>query len=189
MHVLRLIEIRFMQMFAVLTTLLVAMTPMAVAMSWARESLNPSAITLLVLWFVVSVIGALVASTAFWEGGYRDDQPYGEAVASMLPYVPKLLRPLLSLWWLTHFACCVGMAIILHSLAFDAAVEPAEDFGNLVGMSLLTLGTTYAGMLFLVLSLAVWQNSSAVRCVWRYRVAIDICIALLVPMISLLMRN
>lgn len=96
-----------------------------------------------------------------------------------LPRIPRLLVPLLSLWWLAH----VGIGL-LFSVLVDAGMDQTRNHVHVVFRYLMCQAFgfpfTFACNVYLILAIAAWgPRTSVLETVWRYRLLIDFAIQFL----------
>lgn len=104
-------------------------------------------------------------------------RPLALLVADRVRGVPVLLRPIVGLWWLGHFA---GGALIGHwASRMFAGVLNNPGFGFLVVVPLaLQFALLFAVNLYLVMAVAVVSRDRRPHeFVWRWRLAIDVLVS------------
>lgn len=107
---------------------------------------------------------------AFEEGDGGDRKPYAYEVARRQKVLPVLLRPLVALWWLGHFAFGVAGALYTHTLSFEG--EPVVVW---ILSFLMVTSYGFAANGYLMLGVCALTRSERVReRVWRMRGLIDI---------------
>jgi hypothetical protein len=186
MGILRSVETRFMQVFTFIMIAIVGTAPVAVLLMQPDAPAGPVRFGFVAVWFAAAVAAGFVSGAAIIEGAYRSETPYGVAVADMLPRVPRVLKPFLTLWWLTHFVVCVFAAVMFHSLHVDSREGLSIEAMGVVVTSISGAAMAYAGTLFLILGLGVWSGTgSLIARIWRFRVPIDVGIGLLLPVVTL----
>jgi hypothetical protein len=104
--------------------------------------------------------------------------PLAIVMAAHLPRIPLLLRPLLSAWWLAHFAMgglmgfglCVGTEKLLAAHHLAAALP-----------LIVYLGMLFAVNLYLLLAIAVlFHRPRLWMKLWRNRLLADVIVAVIV---------
>jgi hypothetical protein len=85
---------------------------------------------------------------------------------------PKILRPLVALWWLAHFSVAAWLAALFHS--FNRGQSTAQMLSLIPAIA---VGFSANG--FLMLSVCSATTSAKTRItIWRFRIIIDVIIAL-----------
>ena len=109
-----------------------------------------------------------------WATIFSGQLPTGPAIALRQPTVPSTFRLLVGVMWLLNFL--IGAAIV-GSLA-----KPVPGRGivmaEIVLVGLLTFWLTFAANVYLLLAIRTARRDEALLdCIWRWRIAIDIVIA------------
>lgn len=115
------------------------------------------------------------------ERGFR---PFAVEMALRMPIPSGILRPLMFLWWLSHFAAGLVLAYLMHGWLNHGIRNPTL-FTICIPIAL-HLSFMVAANIYLTLTVAtLGVKESTVASVWRMRFAIDLLLALVVGAISL----
>jgi hypothetical protein len=123
----------------------------------------------------VVVVTVVPKMSAACPSGLRSQArlPLAVVMAIRLPNIPRLLRPIVSLWWLIHFAAgaCVGLGVFL---ATQRGLQAYPIMRVLVPL-ILDLGVLFAANLYLLLALALLFGTPHLWLkLWRMRLALDL---------------
>jgi hypothetical protein len=103
--------------------------------------------------------------------------PLAVAMAIRLPKWPTIVRPLVAVWWLSHF---LAAAMIGHSVAAHC-LKGVNNQGLIVGIPmtlLVTFAFLFAANLYLMLSVAVCIRRPGIWLIaWRHRFVLDLITA------------
>jgi hypothetical protein len=126
--------------------------------------------------------------TAVWAAMRAGVQPLAPYVALRHPPPPMLLRPLVALWWLAHFALALVLIVIIAEVdrsAFNAK-DGADRFVALLAVFFASLGCTYCANAYLMLILTTFTSDSLrVARVWSKRFLFDLLIASLSLLVTI----
>lgn len=119
-----------------------------------------------------------------WRHVRNTWHPVAPRVALALPRLHVAFRLVCGVFWIGHFIACLGMPF-LGRIRFDFSTF--EDGFVSVGVALLWwTGFAYAGNIFLLLALyAFTLRDSIVEFLWRNRLAVDLVIAAVCALVSL----
>ena len=109
--------------------------------------------------------------------------PLAVAMAALLPPIPRLARPVLSLWWLGHFASGMVFGLFAYQVG-DHAFANAQVAGKILAVVLplvFHVGFLFAVNLYLLLAVAVYVRRPAIHeKLWRLRFLVDFVFTLVV---------
>jgi hypothetical protein len=129
-----------------------------------------SALAMLWLWFDAPHLYRT------WSSAARGDRPLAPAVARRQPVLPILLRPVVGLWMLAHFAMGVMFAIMMEQMT-PSGDDGGRTTGDAVFGAVLALFYTFAANGFLVSAVKALTGSDRwVGRVWSCRVVIDLAL-------------
>jgi len=119
------------------------------------------------------------------EGHY----PFAPYFAMQYRRWPLVLRPVVAIWWLAHFAA--GIAAII--LADNILVMNMTDWNTRVLRSVLFVAVSftiaYSANLFLLLTVtAIGGGRPAVSLFWRYRFLLDLAVAVIAAFFPIISR-
>ncbi|MGA2583359.1 MAG: hypothetical protein ABSG31_08780 [Tepidisphaeraceae bacterium] len=127
-----------------------------------------------------------------WKGVRKGKRPLGLRIALIQRRPPLLLRPIVCLWWLAHFATAVLFALILAELKRDAS--GVVDTSDHVLLSVLTflasLGITYSANGYLLLAITALRRSrKVITTIWSWRLLLDVVLSLVCVYLSSYLFN
>ncbi len=103
--------------------------------------------------------------------------PLAIAMAIRLPHWNGLIRPLVAVWWLSHFAAAAFLGHVVASIA----ARGLNNVGWMLSVPLTLLATfafLFAGNLYLMLAVAACVRMPGVwLIVWRHRFFVDLVLA------------
>jgi hypothetical protein len=117
---------------------------------------------------------------------------FSEAVfqATRYPGLPWPLRPLLTLWWLLHFAGGVVVAVAAGQAWSLAAFSPKAIVVQTVLPQVLGLAYAFAGNLYLALALGVLvRRPLLLQRLWKWRLLSDIMTLILASVVLQTVRR
>lgn len=103
--------------------------------------------------------------------------PLAIAMAIRLPPWHGLIRPLVAVWWLSHFAAAAFLGHVVATIAARGLNNPGWMLSVPLTM-LATFAFLFAGNLYLMLAVAACVKRPGVwLIVWRYRFFLDVVLA------------
>jgi hypothetical protein len=119
------------------------------------------------------------------EGHY----PFSPYFALQFQNWPLLLRPFAATWWLAHFAAGIGATILVDNIL----VLSMTDWNSRVLRSLLFIPLSFtiaysANLYLLLLVTAIGGGKRAVGVIWRYRILLDLAVAICAAFFPILSR-
>jgi len=103
--------------------------------------------------------------------------PLAIAMAIRLPPWHGLIRPLVAVWWLSHFAAAAFLGHVIASIAARGLNNPGWMLSVPLTM-LATFAFLFAGNLYLMLAVAACVKRPGVwLIVWQYRFFLDLVLA------------
>lgn len=186
---LRSVEFTAIKCFVVVFALLFVGGGAAVIDHWMRESLP---------WTTAFVVPAAIAEVAFiswlcsaFERHSQSWEPIPEVVRTQRRwFVP--LRPVVALWYLAHGAVVFGVVFMFEKIIRGNQIESASPssqagvfwsaFGAaaLIAVFLAFVAISHAMHLYLLLAAeAVFRSQRLVVFLWRWRLGIDVLLAVL----------
>ncbi len=116
------------------------------------------------------------------EGRSAVQLPLAVIMASRLPRIPWFCRPILSLWWLGHFAAGVALGLGAYLASEKGLV--GHPIARVVVPLLVDLGVLFAVNLYLLLALAVFFGTPRLWLkLWRARIVLDLTLVCLLRLI------
>jgi hypothetical protein len=120
------------------------------------------------------------------EGHY----PFSPYFALQFQNWPLLLRPFAAVWWLAHFAAGIGATILVDNIL----VLSMTDWNTRVLRSLIFIPISFtiaysANLYLLLLVTAAGGGKRAVGAIWRYRILLDLAVAICAAFFPILSRG
>jgi hypothetical protein len=103
--------------------------------------------------------------------------PLAIVMAARLPRIPRLLRPVVGLWWGTHFVGVAILGMVVYG-AMEEIFKHAPLYQRLLVPLALHLALLFAANLYLLLAVAVFLRDPTTHAkVWSWRFIIDLALS------------
>jgi hypothetical protein len=115
--------------------------------------------------------------------------PFAPAFALRQWNWPFYLRPLMAIWWLAHFLIGVAGAILLNNFIESQGPQGVSIAMRIVAFLITGFTMTYCANMYLLLALhAIGFGERGIRVAWRWRILIDIAVAVLAGLLPAFAR-
>lgn len=137
------------------------------------------------IWIARAIWGVLMISEAFFLMKLKDalehaTYPFAPRFALRFGRMPLPLRPLVALWWVAHFALVVGGCMLVENLIVVKAGTWDVRILRCLTFILVSFTVAYSANLHALLTFtALGAGEMMVYRIWRMRVLLDLCVAVI----------